>query len=79
MDRFEIEIMEETQTNENGFIPLPQLLKDTFLLGGFIAVTILGIVKYMDRWRRSILEQDRMTMEFQRLRVRGNELAEQDE
>ena len=79
MERFEIETMEEPQINENGFIPLPQLLKDTFLLGGFIALTILAIVSYMDRWRRSILDQDRMTIEFQRLRVRGNELAEREE
>ena len=79
MERFEIENMEETETNENGFIPLPQLFKDTLLLGGFFALTVMAVIAYMDRWRHQILEHDRMTLEFHRIRRRGNELAEREE
>ena len=82
MERHETENMEITENlemNQNGFIPLPQLVKDTLLLGGFIAFTIFCVISYMDRWRRQILEQDRMTIEFQRIRQRGNQLTEHNE
>ena len=74
-----MEITENIEINQNGFIPIPQLIKDTLLLGGFIALATFCVISYMSRWRRQILEQDRMTIEFQRIRQRANELTEHNE
>ena len=75
----DMEITENVEINQNGFIPIPQIIKDTLLLGGFIALTIFSVISYMGRWRRQILEQDQMTIEFQRIRQRANELTEHNE
>ena len=82
MERHEtesMEISENVEISQNGFIPIPQLIKDTLLLGGFITLTFFCVISYMGRWRRQILEQDRMTIEFQRIRQRGNQLTEHNE
>ena len=82
MERHEtesMEISENVEISQNGFIPIPQIIKDTLLLGGFITLTIFCVISYMGRWRRQILEQDRMTIEFQRIRQRGNQLTEHNE
>ena len=70
--------MNEINENDDGFIPIPELFKDTFLIGGFITLSFFGVVAYLGRWRRSILGQDRMTLEFQELRERAKALAKNE-
>ena len=70
----------QNQENEDGqrIIPLPELAKDFALVVSTAMLLLTITVGILGVWRRRIVQEDPMTVEFKALMERGNNLAKKE-
>ena len=77
MERKENSFMEDENKDPKRLIPIPELIKDVFIVMAAILVLFFFTLGLLGQWRRRIVREDRMISEFKKLMERGEDLKEE--
>ena len=66
----------ELNQDEDSLIPIPEVFKDFLIILEFLVLFLFLFIAYLERWRRNIINRDQMTVDFEKLMERANQMKD---